>query len=172
MIKYKGALYTDVNSFLRTSSQGVPIDSLKGDSPEKVPDMIRFGGTLMIKVLPRQFERVATVINMSVWDLTLLDEARKWVATQLKKKRRVFQNSNEAFSFHLFSTNVPSTDKLRLLIPKHFHSLQKTPLSLREITNPARLDLDTIKEVQEPSVEVSAETEPNYDGDTFSPHRG
>lgn len=113
--------------------------------------------------------RTATVINLSVWDTTLTEEARKWIKTQLQKKRRVFQNMDETTDYSLFATNVPSVDKLKILIPNRFKTFESAP-NLKEIVNAdefesPHIDLDT-EEVEEDTL-ISA----CYDESSVRPRR-
>jgi hypothetical protein len=127
------------------------------DCPCVLPDFIKVGGRLMIltDVLDEpEIERNATVINMVVMDMTLLDEARRWVAAQLRKRRRVFQNTGETFDIALFSTNVPTVEKLKLMIPKKFRGFRVNPPVLKEITNSDELGMEP-----KPSVEQVVEAE-------------
>jgi uncharacterized protein YjaG (DUF416 family) len=114
--------------------------------------------------------KTATVINLSVWDTTLVEEARKWIRSQLQKKRRVFQNMDDATDFSLFATNVPSLDKLKLLIPTKFKTFKDVP-KLKEIVNADEfespsIDLDT-EEADDEGTEVSA----YYDESSVRPRR-
>lgn len=114
--------------------------------------------------------KTATVINLSVWDTTLVEEARKWIRSQLQKKRRVFQNIDEVTDYALFATNVPSIDKLKVLIPTKFKTFESAP-NLKEIVNADEfespsVDLDT-EEVEEEDTLVAA----HYDDDSVRPRR-
>lgn len=98
--------------------------------------------------------RTAAVVNYSVWDTTLLQEARKWIRSQLQKKRRVFQNIDDALDFAFFSTDVNSVPKLKTLITTKFKTFKEAP-TLKEITSADQfeneeVDIDDVAEDEAP----------------------
>ena len=116
----------------------------------------------------RYIEKTATIVCMVVFDMTLLDEARRWAATQLRKRRRVFLNEEESMDISLFSTTVPDVGKLKLLIPRKFRGFKFHPPTLKEITN-----ADELGAAPKPSAEqvVAAEYSVELDPE-FAPKPG
>lgn len=88
-------------------------------------------------------KKVAAVVNYSVWDTTLVLEARKWIRAQLQKKRRVFQNVDDTLDFALFATDVNSIPKLERMIAVKFPSFKEN-LTLKEITSADAFENDDV----------------------------
>lgn len=133
--------------------------------------MIRFPGRLNNGVV----EKTATVINFSVWDTTLVEEARRWIRSQLQKKRRVFQYLGDKADYSLFASNVLSLDKLKVLLPMKFTTFKGKKLELKEIVNAdefesPNLDLDT-EEVEDDDEEKTHTASLYYDESSVRPRR-
>ena len=90
-----------------------------------------------------------SLINLIILDATELDAAQKWVGTQLRKKRKVYWDSSDKMDYTLFSTNLPSREKLEFLIPKKFRGFKARPTKLKLITDEANLTHD----MKEPSTQ-------------------
>lgn len=131
------------------------------------PQFIKYRGIDMIKlgkVEEKEYTdydpmmKVGTVVNYSIWDPTLLSEAKKWIASQLRKKRRVFQNTDDQMNYSLFATNLPSIERLKTMIQQKFHGFKQALPSLRELTNENELDTEPGSYVIEDEQEIPVES--------------
>jgi len=164
--RYYGAKLRCYCTLVASRAKGVTTASLLD---RNLPQFIRYHGSDLVlvgkadssaRVAPEQMPditRVATVVNYSVWDATLLQEAQKWIATQLRKRRRVFQNITDKMDFALFSTNLPSLERLRMMIARKFVGFKGKPPALREITHESQLDIEPA--MDELELELDAEPE-------------
>ena len=83
--------------------------------------------------------KLAAAVNLAVYDPTHEAEAQKWVADQLRKKRRVWRDLAEQMDFVLFSSDIPDAQKAVFAIRSKFDKMFETPVKLIELTDPEQL---------------------------------
>ena len=84
--------------------------------------------------------KLAAAVNLAVYDPTHEAEAQKWVADQLRKKRRVWRDLAEQMDFVLFSSDIPDAQKAVFAIRSKFDKMFETPVKLIELTDPRAAD--------------------------------
>ena len=79
--------------------------------------------------------RLGAAVNLSVWDVTHVQEAVKWANDQLRKKRRVFRDVSEKMDYVLFATDIPDVAKAQMMIRHKWENFSDGVPKLVEITD-------------------------------------
>lgn len=100
--------------------------------------------TLVVNYRGQQYLRagvtkLGAAVNLAVYDPTHEAEAQKWVADQLRKKRRVWRDLAEQMDFVLFSSDIPDAQKAVFAIRNKFDRMFETPVKLIELVDPEQL---------------------------------
>ena len=83
--------------------------------------------------------KLAAAVNLAVYDPTHEAEAQKWVADQIRKKRRVWRDLAEQMDFVLFSSDIPDAQKAIFAIRQKFDRMFETPVKLVELVDAEQL---------------------------------
>lgn len=83
--------------------------------------------------------KLGAAVNLAVYDPTHEVEAQKWVADQLRKKRRVWRDLAEQMDFVLFSSDIPDAQKAVFAIRQKFDKMFETPVKLIELVDAEQL---------------------------------
>lgn len=100
------------------------------------PLVVNFNGRQYLRA---GVTKLAAAVNLAVYDPTHEVEAQKWVAEQLRKKRRVWRDLAEQMDFVLFSSDIPDAQKAVFAIRQKFDKMFDTPVKLIELVDAEQL---------------------------------
>jgi hypothetical protein len=112
------------------------------------PLLVHFNGR---RYLRAGVTKLAAAVNLAVYDPTHEVEAQKWVADQLRKKRRVWRDLAEQMDFVLFSSDIPDAQKAVFAIRQKFDKMFDTPVKLIELVEAEQLQTKPVAPVTDRS---------------------
>jgi len=108
------------------------------------PLLVHFNGRQYLRA---GVTKLAAAVNLAVYDPTHEVEAQKWVADQLRKKRRVWRDLAEQMDFVLFSSDIPDAQKAVFAIRQKFDKMFDTPVKLIELVEAEQLQTKPVAPV-------------------------